>query len=243
MRSVVGSIIGAVVGLAVALLAGLAMNPPAIGSSDLVAAQRQNERYLAEELSALRQEVAKLRNERPAEEHVIQLPEDGGRYHLSLVLEEGWQALRGRSVTVHSWFDSDPRLAGLKAQCHFHVYTPAHRWFHQNAHVAERFPAVILQRHDGYVLFKASGQNLRTASALADAIADSCPRPRPQPTPPPQPFPQPTPPVIPDTVLPDAKPDETAQPVSEPGLIYYLIPLLLGGAGGGLAAARKSTPL
>lgn len=249
MNRLIRAFAGAAVCVAIALVGWIATNPPAV-SQDAIAAHQESDRYLAAEIARLRNEIKQLRDDEarwprePREERVIDLPEDGGRYHLSLFLADDWESRPLRRV--HDWFGSDARLAALRAQCHFHVYTPTTHPWRSGSYLANETPAVILQRRDGYVVFKVSGHNVpESASQLADLIADCRPRPRPTPPTPTPPSPHPDlPPVIPDTIpLPDAKPEPDVVPVEAgPGMLFYIVSALLGGGIGGIVNGRKDRP-
>jgi hypothetical protein len=143
---------------------------------------------------------------------VLKVPEDGQAYHLSLCLSDDWQA-SAREREIAAWFESgNPRLAGLRVQCHYHLYTDGNAIYRVRLrHRIPAVPAVVLQDSTGFVVY-ASCESPRykaipaTADELADDMADclaahcrargipwnettgtECDRCRPRPRPSPQP--------------------------------------------------------
>jgi len=125
-------------------------------------------------------------------QRVVELPEDGGAYHTTLLVHDDWRS-RAQDRELVAWFDADPRLASLKAQTHWHVYpesNPTHR---------ERFaghavlPAVFVQKANGTVVLAEHAHELKDAKTLGDQVGflfrrqsrffDRCPRPDPDPSP------------------------------------------------------------
>jgi hypothetical protein len=146
-----------------------------------------------------------------AEERVVNLPQDAGKWYISVVGD----ATNTRYNEVLGWFDSDASLKNLRSQVHYCPVTT------NTAIYKERYqpnikglPTVRMQKADGTVVYEASGTNLpMTAGGLYGAMAEKAQtaqgirpllpwrrdmenRCRPGP----QPKPQPTP--VPDDVLP-----------------------------------------
>jgi len=184
----------------------------------------------------LQREIGGL--ERTLEERVIQLPEDGGKCHLSIFVRKDGTPADNMLLKA---FSAEPGLADLRRRCHWHVYTPSDP--HWKAELSKttcrenEFPCVMIQKPSGEVVYKASGDALpATARALAGEmsmvtsgqIAASlesscfrCPRPKPQPTPAPEPEPVLEP-------VPDVKP----QPVGTPlDWVILLAVIVLAAAG------------
>jgi hypothetical protein len=117
--------------------------------------------------------------DRPPAELLLKLPEDGQAYHLSICLSDDWQA-KSREREIVAWFESgEPRLAGLKVQCHYHLYTEGNAIYRVRLrHRIPAVPAVVLQDSSGFVVY-ASCESPRyrgipaTAGELADDVADS----------------------------------------------------------------------
>ena len=107
---------------------------------------------------------------RSAEERVINLPEDGGKWYVSIV----GIPQNAQYQDLLKWFDSKPLLS-LKEKTHFNVVTPDMAIF------ADRYkknvkalPTVRVQDNDGAVIFESAGDQLPgSATSLYAAIADS----------------------------------------------------------------------
>ncbi|HTN73745.1 MAG TPA: hypothetical protein VL096_00810 [Pirellulaceae bacterium] len=133
-------------------------------------------------------------------ERVLQLPEDAGVWHTTVVYPEKTPS-DAASRRLAAALVADERLRSLIAQTHTHVYSLHDPLWQQRLqkHYGVAAPAIIVQQPDGQVCYKASGANLPTdPSLLADEIAQSLSQCRPKPTPSPQPTPQPQPALIPD---------------------------------------------
>lgn len=168
---------------------------------------------------------------------VIDLPEDGNNWYLTVVTAPG------DGVPLERWLMFNPRLARLKAETRFNHYTPDNPMYRERVctWLNGAYPIVALQQADGQVVFKASGSTIpRSPDALADEIAASiasCPNCHPRPQPAPEPGPQPTPVVIPDIGPPVDQP----QPDDEPSPFAAACAALLGGALlAGISALRNT---
>lgn len=162
------------------------------------------------------------RNKDNIGEVVIQLPEDGQNFHTSIFTSADWKANAAENQIVVA-FDTEPHLLSLRAQTHWHHYTPDHKlWSGQFARAVAQTPCVMIQDATGHVVFKASGANANAQGKLGELVKKiakalknwrplrPCPGPEPCPTPPPDEtpaVPAPTPAPIPD-ILPD-EPEET----------------------------------
>ena len=161
-------------------------------------------------------------------QRVVELPEDGGAYHTTLLVHDDWRS-RPQDRELVAWFDVEPRLASLKAQTHWHVYpesNPTHR---------ERFaghavlPAVFIQKADGTVVLSEHAHELRDANAksLGDQVGflfrrtparifpRPCPRPEPEPTP-----------VVPDDrpiIDVDVNPVIDTTPAAESAALFWVL--------------------
>ena len=152
---------------------------------------------------------------RYAQEQVIQLPQDQGRFYLTVFGNEG----EYRYEQVKGWMASDPQLSALKSQTTYNTYRADSVMFRERyAQGMSDIPCVRLQTPTGAVVFEASGTNIpMSAEALYNGIAEGCrkrhqcrPCPQPQPNPAPvnpqpapTPAPQPAPIVTPKPVVHD----------------------------------------
>ena len=199
--------------------------------------QDATEGVFADVATSLSERLASLES---IQERVIDLPEDGGLWYLTLVYPDAEGKADPISRRVKTHFTTDPRLASLITQTRFHKVYPGHQTYEYRTKksfgLSDGQTAVILQQPDGTVCYKATGENIPTesnvlADSIAAAIADCRPRPTPQPTP--QPVPDQTP-DIPDTVTPDAA-------TSEENLAGLLFAAAAAGIGGAYLAYRSES--
>lgn len=162
-------------------------------------------------------------------DRVIHLPEDGGSYHTTILTHTNWEGV-SRDRELVAWFTSDPRLASLRAQTHFHHYTDSNPLYRTRLAAAvpqQELPAVMIQSADGAVLCKFSGNTLPgDPMSLGDMLSDCFPRPAPPPAPGPQPLPPPNTPYIPDT---RPTPPPGGPGGNDPGIMVAIIALIIGG--------------
>lgn len=157
------------------------------------------------------------------EGRIIDLPEDGDLWHTSLFVRGDYRRI-DPDRRLMAAFESQPQLVSLRAQTQFHDY-PAEGADYRDRfakHVPpEQLPAVLLQKSDGTVVFKASGAHVaddpnRLARHIRQAIQEDCRngRCRPRPVVPVQPAPfQPQPLPYPVSPIPDLGPaDNTVSP-------------------------------
>ena len=171
-----------------------------------------------------------------AEERVIDLPADQGKWHVSVV----GNPRDAKYQTVEGWFDSHPSLKHFKAQTHFHpIATTSSMYRDRYAKNTPEVPCVRIQEADGTVVFQVCGQDIpMSPDALDQAIRTElflrrrcCPQPQPQPEPDPEP--QPLNHVGPPDIAP--KPKSGLPPW------WLLVGLGLLGAGAGVVAKWKET--
>lgn len=193
-----------------------------------------------------------------AAQEVLFLPEDGGLWHTTLIFPED-DASGGASRRLSEHFAHSPRLKKLATQTSLHRYTPSDPLFvtRYAPYFGGVFPALLIQRADGEVIYKVSGDAIpqdgeQLADEIAQAIDQCCPlRPKPQPTPrpTPQPGPSPSPSITPEIpridieVIPDLRPvavttptepekEPTKTPPASPlSPILLLAPILAGALG------------
>jgi len=186
-----------------------------------------------------------------AEQRVVNLPTDQGKWYISLV----GNANDTTYLRVLGWFDANASLKGLKNKVHFcPVTSDAASYQVRYASNVKGLPTVRVQKADGTVVYEASGKNLpMTAEGLYGAIAGAvnaaqgirpvlpwrremdhhCPGPGPSPTPGPPPQPDPAPQPIDDGGPPDLEgPVDSVLPAGW----AMLIALAVGSASG---VARK----
>lgn len=173
----------------------------------------------------------------PVQERVIQLPEDAAKWHLVLILHQDWQQ-RPQEVNLVQSFERERRLAALKRQTHFRLWTEntdhyrlSPKW--QESVPPSMLPAVVITRGDGWKAYVRTANRIpATAVALGNDIADCWPLPRPQPQPAPLPV-TPDQPVLPDTpLIPDTPPAVEPAPAASTGNdAWVLIVGALVGAG------------
>lgn len=170
---------------------------------------------------------------RYAQEQVIQLPQDQGRFYLTVFGNDG----EYRYEQVKNWISTDPQLSAVRLQTTYNTYRVDSVMFRERyAQGVSNIPCVRLQDNQGNVVYEAVGTSVpMSAEALYNGMAEGCRRHRhcrPQPNP--QPFPQP--PVSPAPVAPIVNPPKpTPAPVvhdfPSPAALAALIGvgLVLGG--------------
>lgn len=171
------------------------------------------------------------------QERIVDVPEDGQRWWTCIFTAETPTVQEQRVLAA---FEKDSQLKLLKAQTKCVHYVPGDRYYETvlSQSIAE-IPAVIVQKNDGKVIYKRSGQSLldnvdRLGADIALAIEQCCPRPRPKPTPTPEPKPDATPAPAP-APIPDLTPNEP----DETDPLALVLALIGGGLGGAGYSARK----
>lgn len=182
-----------------------------------------------------------------AQERVVNLPNDQGKWYISVVGNAGDAAYR----RVLGWFEANASLKDLKNKVHFCPVTSDTAIYQARyASNVKGLPTVRVQQPDGTVVYEASGKNLpMTAEGLFGAIASAvntaqgirpvlpwrremdrrCPRPGPSPTPNPPPQPDPEPQPIDDGGPPDLEsPVESVLPVWWAMLLALAIGAVVG---------------
>lgn len=200
-------------------------------------------RGLAARLAADEARLAETAAVADLADRVIDLPEDEGAWFTSVFTSDAWQT-KSAERRVVDWFARDRELSRLKAQTHFHHYTPANSLYGRYAGLtATGLPAVVLQDAAGQVVFKASGPNLpeesgRLVRAIRDSVRVNCPRlrPCPKPSPPPPVDPELEPkPAVPDIGGPEpGSPSPRDETLAVTG-VAFLAALVVGF----IAAARR----
>ena len=172
---------------------------------------------------------------RYAEEQVVQLPQDQGKWYLSLFGNEG----DTKYETLKSWFSTDAQLQGIRTQAHYNTYRADSTMFAERYAASTTVPCVRLQDSSGKVVFQAVGEAIpMSPQALYNSMNDACRRrcrPSPQPQPPVNPTPTPNPVKPPVTPTPPAISDFPSA-----GVWSLMIALgLMVGGGAGLAKKVK----
>lgn len=100
----------------------------------------------------------------------IELPDDQMKYFTTLCLPVNWKE-NAKCRQLVSWFDSEPRLRGLKNQTHFAIYTEADALYKARyASVVGHTPCVFVNAADGKTVY-ATHVIPESGEALADEIA------------------------------------------------------------------------
>lgn len=103
---------------------------------------------------------------RPREDRVLELPEDGGLFHLVIVGD----ATDPLANVLREYVAAAPRLTSVKRQTKYWEVASSHWWVKQYFG-GETKPLILLQDDRGQVVYKASGANLpREAEELADEV-------------------------------------------------------------------------
>jgi hypothetical protein len=186
-----------------------------------------------------------------------ELPEDGRRYCVSILVHDDWQQRRDESRIV-GWWAVHPYLRSVAGQTTYDVYqktSPKYQRYFARAIRDEDLPAVLIQDGSGKVHWQA---NRDTMPASAEEMAQSVGklfearpvyllpwrRPKPAPQPCPQPNPQPAPnPAPQDVPIFEPVPAVEPEPPADAPMHVLVILLVLGGLVGivgGVVAGVKS---
>lgn len=198
-----------------------------------------------------------------AEDRVVNLPNDSGKWYLSVV----GNARNAQYQTIMKWFSQDIPLRKLKAQVHFcPIESSSAIYKARYAPNVKGLPTVRLQNSQGTVIYEAAGKNLPfSPQSLYGAFAGSvskaegrlilpwrrnydrrflCPTPRPTPAPAPAPDPDfgldPEPQPIDNGGEPDFE-DVPAPAQSNLPPIWLMLVTFVVSAGVGLAIEWKDT--
>jgi hypothetical protein len=193
-----------------------------------------------------------------SEDRVVSLPNDQGKWYVSVV----GNASDAKYKTILGWFDSVSSLKKLKVQVHFCPVTSDTAIYRDRyAPNTKALPMVRMQNAEGVVVYQACGSDIpMTGQGLNGALANAvnsaqgirpilpwrremerrcpdpgpCPNPQPKPQPQPQPDPEPAP--IDDGGAPNVEPVE---PEASAG--WLLVPLCGVGflTGLGIGAGKK----
>jgi hypothetical protein len=193
-----------------------------------------------------------LRPDTTTEERVVNLPQDAGKWYVSVVGDAG----SARYKELLGWFDTSAKLKKLKNQVHFCPVTSNTAIFKDRyAKNILGLPTVRLQKSDGTIVFEAAGKNIpataeelntviATAVASAQGIRPLLPwrrdmenrcTPGPQPEPQPQPKPEPNSDPAPQPLDDNGAPNMDSEPQADLPL-WALALLVNGGLLVGLAA-------
>jgi hypothetical protein len=105
-----------------------------------------------------------------AEERVVNLPNDSGKWYISVV----GNANDARYNEIVGWFSTNANLMKLKDQVHFcPVTTETATYQERYVGTLTGLPAVRMQKADGTVVYEATGKNLpMSAGGLNGALAN-----------------------------------------------------------------------
>ncbi len=139
-------------------------------------------------------------------ERVLNLPDDGGKFFVSLILHDDWRS-RPAEVQLVTWWKTDMAVRQYREQARFNLYTESDPWFRQAlSRAVPSIPTVLIQEPSGKVLFPLKGDTLpTTAPAFAgifSRLRNHCPGNQPD--------------QCPDGKCPLNKPEQDAQPEEKP---------------------------
>lgn len=104
------------------------------------------------------------------QERVIDLPEDGNQWHTILIVCPDWKS-RPAERRAEAMFHSDPLLASLQHQTHWHLITTDQPEFCKFRPLVDATPCLIVERANGEVVYRESGPELgRNSHGLTRAI-------------------------------------------------------------------------
>lgn len=99
------------------------------------------------------------------QEFIDVLPEDGGSWHVSLMLSPNWRS-NAIEVQTYNWFVTDVNLAALKAQTHWHIYTTDSAIFKARFEkaIGTATPMLLITDENGGVVYLGTRASTRTTS-------------------------------------------------------------------------------
>ncbi len=195
-----------------------------------------------------------------AEERIINLPNDQGKWYISVVGD----TRNAQYQTILKWFRQDPALRKLKSQVRFCPVTLNSTIFKTRyATNVGGLPTVRLQNSQGVVIYEAAGKNLPfTAKGFYGAMANSVlkaqgrpilpwrrnrvgpgpagPCPQPNPVPAPYEVPDPVPQPIDNGNEPEFELEPEPVQSSMPPL-WLMLTVLVVSVGGGVFVEWKAT--
>ena len=181
-----------------------------------------------------------------AEERVVNLPQDQGKWYVSVI----GNATDPRYNEIVGWFDTNGNLKKLKNQTHFCPVTSDTAIYQSRyASNVKALPTVRMQKADGTVVYEAAEKNLpMTAAGLNGALASAVSaaqgirpvlpwrkdmeRRNTVPSPNPQPQPDPEPQPIDDNGPPNVEPEPQADLPPWGVTLICLAGVLIGVASG-----------
>jgi len=109
---------------------------------------------------------------------IVELPEDGTAYQVSVFVHHNWRERKRDREVVAAW-SVDPRLASLKPQVHWRVFTNESTTYQKFAKHIPQLPAVFIQRPGGMVVWKGceGGSLPASAAGMGDAVGQIFKRP------------------------------------------------------------------
>jgi len=193
----------------------------------------------------------------PTGERIINLPNDQGKWYLSVVGISGNETYE----RLMGWFNTDHQLMDLRNQVRFCIVRSGTPIFNERyKDNIKGLPTIRLQEADGTVVYEVYGSNIPdTADALYVDISGKvcaylrpilpwrrdmerrCPKPLPAPDPQPQPNPQPDPEPQP---IDDGGPPEMVEPKSQqyPVVLFAIMCAVAGASAGFVIRWKKTYP-
>lgn len=110
---------------------------------------------------------ANVTDEGPGDQ-VIELPDDGGAWHVSLIVTADWRTRPSQRAVV-SWFYTHPTLCSLRTQAHWHLYTSGHPIYLERLRpvLGSQVPAILVTNQHGKVVYRGAVQIAADAKPAA----------------------------------------------------------------------------
>lgn len=186
------------------------------------------------------------------QERVINLPNDGGNWYLSLYGDPA----DPRYQQLKQWFHTNSVLVDFRKQTHYNEISSNHPRYQRYAETMPGLPCIRLQNSKGIVVSEFWDDNIpMTDTALVQGIKgdmqdktswgclrrrrNPSPTPAPDTNPTPKPQPVPTPIDTPPKFEPDPEPDPEVEPAPEPKQGFpWLLAFLSAAIGGGVGVVQ-----
>jgi hypothetical protein len=146
--------------LSVVVVAATVLAALVVLAHGLAAVESQTHDELARLAERTQEDLARLAEAMPRQA-IVELPEDGQAYYLTLVVHDDWQR-RPLDRQVVAWFQAEPTLASARAQMHYAILPKSHATY-QNPkwqRAAPTLPAVVITDAAGNVVLRATEPTL-----------------------------------------------------------------------------------
>lgn len=101
------------------------------------------------------------------QERVLDLPQDGQAYFVSIFVNKDWRRRRADRHLIACW-QSIPELSSIRAQTHFSIFVDGDKSYDERMKLLitkPRLPEILIQTAAGEVVYRESGETLPQSTA------------------------------------------------------------------------------